>query len=222
MIAIAMALGWASYTLMLWGYTLLRGYNISLVQLVNPVHNYTGQWPPAAAGNSVIIPDGTSASLVNAAFESDTTQGSTTANGGSGGSSSGSSIAADAMGYKGHCYSYGGSPGTSGKNCWDCSSFCNWVLGHDVGITLPDGDTRYNGTSHGPSTLSYLAFGRAVSGGANAAQAGDLCVWQSHMGIALGGGQMISALNERLGTQVTSIPGGAPGGEVLLVRRVSA
>ena len=54
------------------------------------------------------------------------------------------------------------------------------------------------------------------------AQAGDLCVWQTHMGIAVGGGQMVSALNERLGTRVTTISGGAPGGEVLFVRRITA
>ncbi len=77
MIAVAMALGWASYTLMLWGYSLLKGYNISLVQLVNPVHQYTGQWPPHLAGNSTIIPDGTSKSETNATFESDTTSAAT-------------------------------------------------------------------------------------------------------------------------------------------------
>ena len=39
------------------------------------------------------------------------------------------------------------------------------------------------------------------------AVAGDLCVWPTHIGIALGGSQMISALNPSLGTLVTPISG---------------
>ena len=219
MIAIAMGLAWASYTLMLWGYTLIKGYNISLIQLVNPVHNYTGAWPPQVAGNTVIIPDGTKASLVTASFESDTTTSGTSSDG-SAPTASGNSIASIAAGYKGHCYSYGGAPGTSGKNCWDCSSFCNWVIGHDAGQSIPGyGPGKYTGAVHGPPTGSWLAFGQSVS--KNNMQAGDVIVWLTHMGIYLGGGQMISALNSKLGTQVTSIAGGSPGGETYVVRRVS-
>lgn len=134
-----------------------------------------------------------------------------------------SAVANDALKYTGHPYLYGGAPGTDGSHPWDCSSFCNWVLGHDLGMTLPgESSPGYSGTSHGPNTVSYLAWGGAktVSNSASAAQAGDLCVWQTHMGIAIGGGQMVSALNESLGTRVTSISGGAPGGEILFVRRL--
>lgn len=134
-----------------------------------------------------------------------------------------SAIANDALKYVGHPYIYGGAPGTNGQSGWDCSSFANWVLGHDFGMTLPgNSSSGYNGTSHGPTTLSYLGWPAAstVSNSASAAQAGDLCVWQTHMGFALGGGQMVSALNESLGTKVTTISGGAPGGEILFVRRI--
>jgi cell wall-associated NlpC family hydrolase len=134
-----------------------------------------------------------------------------------------SSIANDALKYEGHPYLSGGAPGPSGTSPWDCSSFCNWVLGHDLGMTLPGSSTPgYSGTSHGPTTLSYLAWAGAqtVGHGASQTQPGDLCVWQTHMGIAIGNGQMISALDEQLGTQVTSISGGAPPGELLFVRRV--
>jgi len=134
-----------------------------------------------------------------------------------------SAIADDALRYQGHPYVYGGAPGPSGMNGWDCSSFANWVLGHDFGMTLPgESAPGYNGTSHGPNTLGYLAWGAAQTVGhsASSAQAGDLLVWQTHMGFALGGGQMVSALNERLGTQVTTIAGGAPGAELLFVRRI--
>ena len=136
-----------------------------------------------------------------------------------------SAIANDALAYVGHCYSYGGSPGTNGKSCWDCSSFANWVLGHDMSLAIPGiAAGGYDGSDHGPTTLSYLAWSGAstVSNSASSAEAGDLCVWQTHMGIATGGGNMVSALDESLGTKVTTISGGAPTGELLFVRRVSA
>jgi hypothetical protein len=36
--AIGMGLAWAGYTGMLWAWCLLRGYDVTLGQLVNPVH----------------------------------------------------------------------------------------------------------------------------------------------------------------------------------------
>lgn len=137
----------------------------------------------------------------------------------------GSSVSQDALQYRGHKYIYGGRSNVNGG--WDCSSFCSWVLGHDLGLTIPGGSwakVTASGTLHGPTTLSYLAWAGASTVGHSAsdAQAGDLCVWQTHMGIATGGGQMISALNPSLGTQVTSVSGGAPFGELLFVRRLVA
>jgi hypothetical protein len=135
-----------------------------------------------------------------------------------------SAIANDALGYTGHCYVYGGAPGPQGTGCWDCSSFCNWVLGHDFHMVLP-GETQpgYEGTTHGPTTLSYLAWPGAVTVGHSAADAaaGDLCVWQTHMGIATGNGNIVSALNPSLGTRETTISAAAPPGELLFVRRVT-
>lgn len=148
---------------------------------------------------------------------------SSAAPGASGATASG--IANDALRYVGHSYIYGGAPGTNGTSGWDCSSFANWVLGHDLHMTLPGSTSPgYSGTSHGPTTLSYLAWTAAstVSNSASAALPGDLCVWQTHMGFAIGNGQMISALNESLGTKVTTIPGGSPGGEILFVRRIKS
>lgn len=150
---------------------------------------------------------------------------SSSGTGGTSGTSTptGSAIADKALTYVGHPYLYGGSPGTSGSNPWDCSSFVNWVLGHDLGMAIP-GQTGYSGTSHGPNTVSYLAWSGAKTIGNNPASAvaGDLCVWQTHMGIATGGGSMVSALDEALGTKVTTISGGAPGGELLFIRRIKA
>jgi cell wall-associated NlpC family hydrolase len=131
-----------------------------------------------------------------------------------------SSIANDALKYNGHAYLYGGAPGVSGANPWDCSSFCNWVLGHDLGFTLPGQSTPgYSGTSHGPVTTQYIVWSGAETVGHTAAiaQPGDLCVWQTHMGIAIGNGQMISAQDPALGTGVGAI---SMPGEMLFVRRV--
>lgn len=139
----------------------------------------------------------------------------------------GSTVANDALKYQGHLYVYGGAPGPNGANGWDCSSFVNWVLGHDLGMTLPGSRTPgYNGTSHGPTTVSYWGWSGAKNvtlGTANAekqAQAGDLVVWATHMGIAIGNGRMVSALNDQLGTEVTTISGGAPKGQTALLKRI--
>lgn len=143
--------------------------------------------------------------------------------GGSGAPVSDSQIANDALKYSGHAYRYGGAPGPSGNSPWDCSSFVNWVLGHDLGHAIPGyAAGKWNPNTHGPATGDYLLWGGAktISHNSKDAQAGDLCVWQTHMGIAIGGGKMISALNERLGTQVTGIDG-IVSGEMLFVRRVS-
>lgn len=141
--------------------------------------------------------------------------------GGSTAVSGGSAIASDALKYQGKGYVWGGAP-AKGLGNWDCSSFANWVLGHDLGMAIPGYSAgSYTGSAHGPTTLQYLGYGSKVPGGASAAQAGDLCVWQTHMGIATGGGNMISALNPSLGTRVTTIAGGSPGLEVLFVRRAA-
>jgi cell wall-associated NlpC family hydrolase len=131
-----------------------------------------------------------------------------------------SAIADDALKYQGAGYVWGGAPGT-GSGHWDCSSFANAVIGRDLGRAIPGyAAGAYHGQAHGPTTLQWLLTGTRVPGGASAAAAGDLCVWQTHMGIATGGGNMISALNPSLGTKVTTIGGGAPRGEVLVVRRL--
>lgn len=36
--AIGFGLAWAGYTLGMWGFCLIRGYNITLAELANPVH----------------------------------------------------------------------------------------------------------------------------------------------------------------------------------------
>ena len=120
------------------------------------------------------------------------------------GSTTGAAIANDAMQYQGHCYLYGGAPGVNGKGCWDCSSFVNWVLGHDLGLDIP-GSTGYSGANHGANTLAYLVWGGVTSISRASVAAGDLLVWQTHMGIAINNAQMISAQDPIAGTGISGI-----------------
>lgn len=170
----------------------------------------TGKSPANAPGANTIL-----------GSQPDTSGSGSGSGGGTIGPGQNADIAADAMHYRGHHYVYGGAPGPNGTDPWDCSSFCNWVLGHDMGLTLPGGLSGYNGSSHGPTTLGYLTWSGARTINRKSVSAGDLCVWQTHIGIAISNTQMISALNENLGTQVTTISGGSPGGELLVCRRVN-
>ena len=44
--AIGMGMLWGGYTLILWGYCQLQGYDVSIAELVMPGH-FKGKWPPA-------------------------------------------------------------------------------------------------------------------------------------------------------------------------------
>lgn len=64
MLAIGMVIVWGGYSVSLWGWCLLRGYNVTLGQLMSPTHPYgsgKGQaWPPPLMGSDVIFPGGRS------------------------------------------------------------------------------------------------------------------------------------------------------------------
>lgn len=113
-------------------------------------------------------------------------------------------------------YVYGGPPPAGTV---DCSSFVSKVL-NQAGIPNPGG-APYSANSHGPTTLSYLSWGGAVTVGHSStdAQRNDLCVWQTHMGIALGNGQFVSARDPAEGVGIDDIAGDVPG-ELLFVRRL--
>ena len=153
------------------------------------------------------------------------TQVSTSVPGGLGslGSASGQAIANDALTYKGHCYVFGGAQ-KKGNGCWDCSSFCNWVIGHDMGLAIPFfGAGKYDGTQHGPATWVWFAWPGCVTIGTDPklAQPGDLAIWDvHHMGICLGPDQMISAENPTDGTQISAITGFSSG--AFAIRRLKA
>jgi cell wall-associated NlpC family hydrolase len=118
----------------------------------------------------------------------------------------GSAISDDAIKYEGHAYSYGGAPGTNGTNPWDCSSFCNWVIGHDMHMAIPGiAPGQYNGSSHGPPTGAWGIWPGLHKITRSQIQAGDLIVWTFHMGIAISNTDMVSALDPADGTKVTAI-----------------
>jgi cell wall-associated NlpC family hydrolase len=137
---------------------------------------------------------------------------SSTAQGSSGGVSN--NIAADALKYQGTGYVWGGAADKVGN--WDCSSFVSYVLGHDLGMRLPGGgkygDTGYPPHTHGPTTLSYMLFGTAIS--RSQVQAGDLVVSSDHMGICISSSQYVSARTPAKGVGIDNLsdpfPGGAP------------
>ncbi|MCU1631610.1 MAG: Peptidoglycan endopeptidase [Micrococcaceae bacterium] len=95
-------------------------------------------------------------------------------------------IAATAMQGEGSGYVYGG----TARGAWDCSGFVQWAYAQN-GINLPR------------TTWSQFAALRPTSN----PQPGDLVSQNggSHVGIYLGNGQMISALNPSQGTQVHSV-----------------
>lgn len=128
------------------------------------------------------------------------------------GQGTGGAIAADALRYQGHPYQYGGAPGPAGANPWDCSSFANYVIGHDMGLAIPGFAAAggYDGTGHGPPTGVWFVWTGCITVSSNPADAqpGDLAIWDiHHMGICLGPDQMISAQNPADGTRVSAIAG---------------
>jgi cell wall-associated NlpC family hydrolase len=152
------------------------------------------------------------------ALQPDSSSGSTSS-GGTPTATTGSAISDDALKYVGKGYVWGGNASSPGD--WDCSSFVSYVLGHDLNQALPGGhwgDPGFPPHAHGPTTINYLVFGSPVDTPA----AGDLIVWQTHVGICTGGNSMVSALDPQLGTRQTTIDGGSPGGETPHYRRVSS
>ena len=57
--AFGMLLGWFGWSLTSWGYILIRGYNVKFTDWVNPLHPYSGGWPPPLINDpTVLLPSG--------------------------------------------------------------------------------------------------------------------------------------------------------------------
>jgi cell wall-associated NlpC family hydrolase len=120
----------------------------------------------------------------------------------------------------GHAYVFGGAPGPNGANPWDCSSCVNFNANKRAGLPIPGYAPNTFNSGHGPATLEWLATTQLTTIGHSSAVAlpGDICVWQTHMGVCTGPNQMVSAQNPRNGTRESEIDGFI-GGEVLFIRR---
>lgn len=104
------------------------------------------------------------------------------------GSGNGASVANYALQFVGNPYVYGGSSLTNGT---DCSGFVMSVY-RNFGVSLPH-------SSGGDRGVGY-----AVSGGLANAQAGDIVCYSGHVGIYIGGGQIVHASTARTGIKVSN------------------
>jgi NlpC/P60 family len=128
-----------------------------------------------------------------------------------------------ALEYIGFPYVWGGAP-VSGAT--DCSGFVNMLRGWFLRGSIPGyAPGTYNGQTHGPNTLAWLAWNGVYTIPLASAGPGDLAVWQTHMGVIVQNGataqiaRMVSDLDPALGTQETTVAGAAPPGEILVCKR---
>lgn len=112
--------------------------------------------------------------------------------------SDGASVANFALQFVGNPYRYGGTSLTNGT---DCSGFVMSVYSN-FGVGLP----------HSSSSLRSVGYGV----GASDMQAGDIVCYSGHVGICIGGGQIVHASNRRDGIKVSS----AYYRNILAVRRI--
>lgn len=61
MVVFVFALPWAGGAVMIWGYCLLRGYNVGFLQLINPFTTFEWTRPMPMASNTVVFPNGSAA-----------------------------------------------------------------------------------------------------------------------------------------------------------------
>lgn len=115
------------------------------------------------------------------------------------GSDLGRSVADFACQFVGNPYVYGGSSLTNGT---DCSGFVMSVYGN-YGVSLPH------------SSAADRRVGSAVDGLENA-QPGDIICYSGHVGIYIGGGQIVHASNERTGIIISN----ASYRSILSIRRI--
>lgn len=90
----------------------------------------------------------------------------------------GGDVVNDIVKWNGHPYRWGG--GANPSTGWDCSSFVNWIVGHDFKLNLPGGGSwgsmTSNGRSHGPVAAAYNNWNYGHHVPWSAAKKGDLAI----------------------------------------------
>lgn len=119
--------------------------------------------------------------------------------GSTGGSGAGSSVASFACQFVGNPYVYGGSSLTNGT---DCSGFVMSVYAN-FGVSLPHSSGALRGCGYDV-------------GGLGNAQPGDIVCYSGHVGIYIGGGQIVHASTAATGIKISN----ADYRQVLSVRRI--
>jgi len=127
----------------------------------------------------------------------------------------------EALNSIGHAYVFGGAPGPDGANPWDCSSCVDDNIGRVNGLSIPGfPDGSYDGTSHGPSTVSWLDWQGDGVGSIDRSEAigGDIACWQTHMGVFINPDEMVSAENPTDGTRRSFVDGFMPDEQLVVLR----
>ena len=128
--------------------------------------------------------------------------GKTTSGGGSysaSGSGLGASVANYALQFVGNPYVYGGTSLTNGT---DCSGFTSGVY-RNFGVSLPHSSGAQRACGYGVGSLAE-------------AQAGDIICYSGHVGIYIGGGQIVHASTAKTGIKVSN----ASYRNILAIRRI--